>query len=46
MLDRNCKMDNPSAHKNDTIRDLVNKHNKLLYSEFFTNILVMRLRIN
>ena len=25
-------MDNASAHKNDTIRDLVNKHNKLLYS--------------
>ena len=25
-------LDNASAHKNDTIRDLVNKHNKLLYS--------------
>ena len=25
-------MDNASPHKNDTIRDLVNKHNKLLYS--------------
>ena len=25
-------LDNSSAHKNDTIRDLVNKHNKLLYS--------------
>jgi transposase len=24
-------LDNASAHKNDTIRDLVNKHNKLLY---------------
>jgi len=25
-------LDNASVHKNDTIRDLVNKHNKLLYS--------------
>ena len=25
-------LDNASAHKNDTIRELVNKHNKLLYS--------------
>jgi len=25
-------LDNASAHKNDTIRDLINKHNKLLYS--------------
>jgi hypothetical protein len=25
-------LDNASAHKNDVIRDLVNKHNKLLYS--------------
>jgi len=25
-------LDNASAHKNDTIRDLVNKHNKLRYS--------------
>jgi hypothetical protein len=28
-------LDNASAHKNDTIRDLVNKHNKLLYSVLY-----------